>query len=192
MSDKLSIYLGAPLFTPVQRQVLDHLTELFEKAGYIVFSPLEESKPIWKGRAPAACSPEDRRAVVESNYRGIGQCDIMFAWLGGWNPAASILKSGMIDVTDQEDYDNLQKMSPALPDVGVVWELGYAFAIDKPILGYLHDGEEERNFNLMLSETMDGVARGSEQLMSQLEYFKENEVFQSENALATEPEEMPV
>ncbi len=88
---KLSVYCGAPLFSPHHRKVLDQLTEIFEYVGYEVFSPLEESKHIWNGRAPKDCSPEERCQVVNMNYRGIRQSDLVFVWLGGWSPAQAVI-----------------------------------------------------------------------------------------------------
>lgn len=198
----MQIYLGAPLFTHYHRKVLDQLTEIMEGCGYTVFSPLEESRPIWNGRAPVQCSASERLQVVEMNYRGIRESALMFAWAGGWNPADAVFKElesrrgfdAIFDELDSDTMDELDKAirraSPSLPDTGVAVEIGYARALDRPILGYLHDDETDRQFNLMLSDgTMSGIARGLDQLEFQLNsYFDTGELMEFE-AFESEPED---
>ncbi len=174
--NRRTVYLAAPLFNDHQRYVIEQITGVMEEVGVNVFSPLEESKPLWNGRPPSEATPEVRRAVMQMNKNGIEGADLVFAWLGGWAPWRTVAdEQRQFMDTNPVKFSNerLQKLIPSLPDTGVVWELGYANAIGIPTLAYLHSGEENRHFNLMLSETVDATARGLDELREQLLAFKE-------------------
>lgn len=187
------VYLAAPLFTPHQKWVIAQVRQVMEDVGFNVFSPLDESKHIWNGRAPAECGPEERKAVMQMNKDGVGSSDVVFAWLGGWEPWRDMkmqlsevgLHTGSVGVTISDG--TLKRLIPSLPDTGVVWEMGYANALGIQTLAYLHEGEGDRNFNLMLSETVDAVARGLVELHNALKVAKDGALRDAELAdLASE------
>lgn len=177
-----TIYLAAPLFTPHQKSVIAEVQQIMETEGFTVFSPLEESKDIWRGRPPAECGSEERQAVMQMNCRGILNADLLFAWLGGWDPARVLWEhqERYVDQSSDDEsvmpypkmsLDGYRRFVPALPDTGVVWEMGYAFRHRVPTLAYLHESDGDRSFNLMLSETVDAVARGNMELREKLHAF---------------------
>lgn len=126
------IYLAAPIFNPVQLEVVNFLRDTAIAHGHKVFSPYHNSVDIWAGRAPKDCSPNERRQVLEDNIRNIDWCDTLLAWVGGMG---------------------------GFTDPGVVWEMGYAFCAHKWTLAYI-DNEldaERQSMNLMLAGTIDSV-----------------------------------
>lgn len=169
------VYLAAPLFNPYQQHVIAEVTKVMEEVGVEVFSPLEESKPLWGDLSPAEATAETRQKVMQMNRNGIESSDLVFAWLGGWEPWREVAKAqrqfppGNFSLQN----DTLQRLIPSLPDTGVVWEMGYANALGVPTLAYMHDGDNRKGFNLMLSETVDATARGLSELREQLLAFKE-------------------
>lgn len=191
-------YLATPLFTPHQRLVLHQMKELLEELGFELFSPLHESQAIWAGRAPAQCTSEERKAVVEQNAVNVGTSDLVVAWIGGWNPSGAVIDQVLSRIAhdkgviadDPDITAAVRRLSPSLPDVGVTWELGYANASGTPVLAYLDDTDEDRTFNLMISETCSGMARGMQQLRDQLEEFLSTGKVVP-GFLESEPEEIP-
>jgi nucleoside 2-deoxyribosyltransferase len=123
----LKVYHATPLFSPVGPRV----TQMLEHWGHQVFDPLAESKEIWQDRPPADAGPEARRAVLAQNIRGMRWADVVVA--------------------------NLRSTGGNFTDQGVVWELGFSYSLSKPTIGFLAEGEEANNVNLMIAETVDVV-----------------------------------
>ncbi len=154
MSDKTNVYLAAPIFSEHHKEVVfaqyDYLVE--NDHAFEVFSPWHESQPIWQGRAPNDCSPEDRRTVFNGNVDNVHWAHLLSAWVGG-----------------SED---------GKPDVGVIFEMGHAYG-SVPILAYIDQGDSRQNMNLMLSEAVDGVAKGFDEWKAAINNFHLNKKFSS-------------
>jgi nucleoside 2-deoxyribosyltransferase len=149
-------YIAAPFFSPAQITVVDKIESLLLMHGYTYFSPYAESRAIWKGRAPKDCTAEERKAVINGNVRGLVQADVLVTWGGG---------------TDTSD-------------TGVVWEMGYFYAIteyehdDKQrfTLAYVHQTDTKQNLNLMLAETVDAAVYGQASLSRALRILSYGEL----------------
>jgi hypothetical protein len=163
----MKAYIAAPIFNDHQRNVVDQIKEILESRGLEVFSPYHVSQEIFKGRKPADCPPEDRRKVLQGNILGIVDCRLMVAWVGG----------------NSSGHD--QSGKPSSIDTGVVWEMGYAARMSSTpaafglppddeglvTLAYIHDDDERQSMNLMLAGTVDGVAKGMQDLRMAVAQF---------------------
>lgn len=61
-------------------------------------------------------------------------------------------------------------------DSGTSWEMGFAFGLHKPIIGYLDDiriGEPERQLNPMILNSICCLAHSFEELTAELKAFKD-------------------
>lgn len=146
----MRVYIAAPIFNDGQREVVDEIDKLCKKHGHMVFSPYKNSQGIFNGRKPADCLPQERAQVLTDNIAYLEWCDILLAWVGGYEGGFT--------------------------DPGVVWELGYcsgrngapaAFGnkLRRPFqLAFIHDQDRRQAMNLMLSGTVDAVAKGLGQL----------------------------
>ncbi len=116
----MKIYLAGPLgFSEAGRSFHETvIVPLLERLGHTVFDPwkLTDGKKIARVNAmPFGAAKRRRwaalnRAIGENNARAVSRCDMLFAVLDG------------VDV-----------------DSGTAAEIGYAFALGKPILGYRGD-----------------------------------------------------
>lgn len=138
----LKQYLAAPIFKPDQVRVVEALRGIMNQFGE-VFSPLHASRDIWKGRAPKDCSAEERAQVLQGNIEHL-DCDVVVAWVGGMG---------------------------GFTDPGVVWELGYATALQRNggegipiIVAYISPADERQSMNLMIAGTVNCVVNGPAEL----------------------------
>lgn len=162
-------YIAAPIFSDQHLQVVNQITAVLKMHEYEYFSPYEASRPVWQGRAPKDCTPEERATVVRGNIDGMRWADVLVAWVGGQrNPMAST-------------------------DTGVVWEMGYFNALtngpstDEEVigvytrrkrftLGYIHPNDIKRDMNLMLAGTVDAIAYGQAELSQALSFLGVDEL----------------
>lgn len=160
-------YLASPIFTPQHLSVVNRIASVASMGHWDYFSPYEQSRPIWNGRAPKDCTPEERKAVVEGNIAGLRWADVLVAWTGGHQHAM------------------------ASADTGTVWEMGYFKAlmdtpvIDDKVIGayykrprftiaYIDPRDMKQNLNLMLAETIDSAVYGTAQLSQALDMLRSN------------------
>jgi len=144
-------YIAAPIFTDAQLHVVCDIKEIIEDRKHDVFSPWHNSREIWKGRAPADCTPEEREQVLNDNINYLDWCSFLVSWVGGY----------------EQGYT----------DPGVIWEMGYAKCLknhrEKLVIAgwphtiaYIHDDDVRKGMNLMLAGTVDFVAVGISEMMS--------------------------
>jgi nucleoside 2-deoxyribosyltransferase len=158
------IYIAGPIFNPSQLKVIENIKSVIKLHGHTYFSPYEASRPIWNGRAPKDCTPEERQAVVNGNIRSLHECDVLVAWVGG------------------------QQSERESADTGTVWEMGYYKALHimrapgntylsgefapRVTIAYVDPRDVRQNMNLMLAETVDAACRGMAQLSIALDMLK--------------------
>lgn len=137
----IRMYLAAPIFNPEQVEVVEVLHRIMLQFGN-VFSPLHASRDIWKGRAPKDCSAEERAEVLRGNIEHL-DCDVLVAWVGGMG---------------------------GFTDPGVIWELGYATALQNEGTGhpftiaYISPTDVRQSMNLMIAGTVNAVVKGPSDL----------------------------
>ncbi|MGA7193355.1 MAG: nucleoside 2-deoxyribosyltransferase [Anaerolineales bacterium] len=72
-----SIYIAGPLFNKADRSYLEHIAEVFEKAGFKTFLPHRDVGVIQQ------LTPEERARIFYGDLRALDQYDICVALLTG-------------------------------------------------------------------------------------------------------------
>lgn len=156
----MKVYIAGPIFNPHQLRVIGGIKSVLEMHKCEIFSPYDESREIWKGRAPKDCTPEERQRVVNGNIKGLHWADVLVAWVGGHQ---SLMHSA---------------------DTGTVWEMGYFKALTETedfgdpyhfTIAYVDPRDLRQNMNLMLAETVDAAVRGMAQLSIALEMLRQED-----------------
>lgn len=132
---KLKIYLAGPAFNPKQRQLTRELELFLENENYMVFSPFRDGIVI---------KPDDNEKIKRKaflwNCEKIKEADVILAILDYVGAELFVTSS------------NKKKIKVNIPDIGTVWELGFAYSNNKLIVGYT---KETRKINLMLAVGID-------------------------------------
>lgn len=139
----MKLYLAAPIFNPTQVDVVETMQALAEGLGHETFSPYHNSRNIFGGRKPADCTEEERAMVLYDNITNIDWAEGVLCWVGGMG---------------------------GFTDPGVVWEMGYGYAKQKLIVGFLDEtlDAQRQSMNLMLSGTMQALGLGTQALGNML------------------------
>lgn len=152
-------YIAAPIFNSQQLAVVRSITVMLKMLEYDYFSPYENSRGIWKGRAPKDCLPQERAQVVDDNINFLHWAQLLVCWVGGTEDGRT--------------------------DTGVIWEMGNFNALQRYnitstgtnhprfTLAYIHPDDKRQNMNLMLAATVDAVTMGPAQLHNALEMLKD-------------------
>lgn len=154
---KPRIYIAAPFFNSEQVRIVAMIEGLIKSFDFPFYSPRLDS-------GSRLLSPEDRKIrekwqpVLHSNIDELDKADLILAVLEYAMPQGYSLFAGRshIDVVGE-----MKKLE--LPDNGVVFECGYAYARGKSIIGF-HSTKPLDEMNLMLSHTMSGHITGFEDL----------------------------
>lgn len=168
----MNIYLAGPIFNSRQIQTMTTLRDLSEGMPQVrTFSPYHASRAIWLGRAPKDCTEEERRQVLQQNIDNLSWADVVLC------------------VLNREDggYDGRT-------DTGVVWEMGYATAIGRRVVGWVDPDVSipDKGVNLMLAGTIDAVLKGYLQYQEFLNMVVDDrwdlveEIFTVENLISHE------
>lgn len=146
------VYLAGPFFNPKAKAVLGGLLTALESAGHEVWAPMRDG----------ICCPKDadgetRTEVFDLDIGQLGWCDVVVALLD--YPLAEGFRLRLEE--QQPALDSYVLMPVSFPDVGTVFEIGYAHALDKYTIGYT---EKKKGFNLMLSEACYGIVHSAFEL----------------------------
>ncbi len=125
LPDPKSIYLAGPFFNEPQIQTIEKVENLCDIYDVHCRSPRKFL--VLKPKA----SWEDRKAVFQDNLLKIQQSAVMLACLD--NPGAD--------------------GTPRPPDTGTLWEMGYAYAIGRPVVGFTLGATK---MNVMLAQGCAG------------------------------------
>jgi len=161
-------YVAGPIFSPHQLKVIKGIESVLTMHKHTFFSPYEESRAIWNGRAPKDCTEAERKRVVQGNINGLHKAEFLIAWVGG----------------------QLQESHSA--DTGTVWEMGYyrclrdaatRLGVGEPglCIAYVDPRDLRQNMNLMLAETVDCAVRGMAQLsiaFDMIDHLKHDEMLE--------------
>jgi len=133
------IYLAGPFFNKIQRNHAQGLAEILKGRGYHIYAPVSE-------QFVEQALPESALRIFERNIRWMEESSLILAQL-----------DYPLDPPNVLSILNLEKQqhSPiSLPDAGTVFEMGFAYAMSIPIIGYFF--EPVLKANLMLTESMIG------------------------------------
>lgn len=147
-------YLAAPFFNEAQIEIVSRIENMMRMHGVPLFSPRqtpENKKP--------KLTDEDAAEIFRNNIKGILDCQAVLAVMDWAMPEGQHLFvcEGRGDVTVTSPPLNI-------PDVGTVFEMGYAFG-RRPIYGFTLRKKGEK-VNLMLTQCLEGVIYGWDDLIS--------------------------
>ena len=123
-----AIYLAGPFFNPLQVALLEKIEKICEQAHVSCFSPRKFLV------LPPRASWDVRREVFVDNLKKIEMSDLVFACL------------------DNPEADG----TPRPPDTGTLWEMGYAYAVGRPVVAFLEEGDR---MNVMLAQGCAGFLK---------------------------------
>lgn len=166
-SNKL-VYVAAPCFNREQQFLLAEIISLLEEFQVQYYNPFDydkQSEAIKDGRLS-----EVAYEVFQENVRAIRRADLLLAvWPFVMQPG-----TGLHIVYDPLEAPSvsgemegpltprvLTKEPIRLPDTGVVWEMGFAYALGKPIVAYTHGVKKP---NLMLAQCCMALVSTPEKL----------------------------
>lgn len=177
-----NIYLGGPFFNDPQRLVIAQAEAVLGEA-FEVYSPSRDGIIL----QPDA-TQEDRDKVFEENVRAIKACDVMVAQLSAFDerpmiPAQKALSFWGINVvahlrdhvwaTRLDRSELIQQLATVMQevptvmdfslltnysDLGTTWEMGVAWQLGRPIVGWLPD--PANRINVMLSSSCRQIVKG--------------------------------
>lgn len=138
---KVKVYFAAPFFNPDQVALNDSLIKAIESVeGVSVWAPQRDGI-----LCPKDASEEVRHKVFCLDAEQISACQCMVAVL-------DYLGADLCRIPDTQESASVVDLPHInLPDAGTVWEMGYAYSVGLPILGFSTSGS---GFNLMLSQSL--------------------------------------
>jgi hypothetical protein len=194
MNDRVKIYIGAPGFTPSQREVIDQIKQFLDDHSehFVYYAPFDFSSTVFQGKPPKEATKEQRQRVFEENATRISFADLFVGWVGGLETVykpINIVK----EYTSSDDgrvEGTFRPSTSAFTDLGVGWEMGGCHLIGTPVLAYFHDTDDSNvPMNLMLELGVQGVCKGFGHLVGTLMEVAEKGV---PNLLQTLESEAPV
>ena len=167
IDDRPRIYIAAPFFNHPQQAIVSKIEGLLDRTGFPYYSPRLHS-------GSHLIPPEHRKdrslwkSVLDSNIQNLYNCDLVLAVIEYAMPPGIELVPVATEPGIVRDGKHIRSMiaSPKLdvkaielPDAGVIWECGMAFAINRPVIAY-HSNKSPDELNLMLSHTIQGFLSG--------------------------------
>jgi nucleoside 2-deoxyribosyltransferase len=166
-------YLAGPFFNPEQIELMQRIETEFVEACIPFFSPRMEQGNQKKGPIDAARAGE----IYRNNVVNIHDCEAVLAVLDWKMPRNAFITLMTFSTKGEKDVFTRWAMegsypkasfsgkgkSLQIPDSGTVFEMGYAAALNKPIVIYTERSLKEP-LNLMLTRCSRGVIRGIDEL----------------------------
>lgn len=169
-----SIYYAAPFFNQLEMEVMVTAQLMFEQFPHIKgFFPYQASK----AEQDSIQAPASRRRVYLANEQALIHNSEMIAWLDRQQmdgKQVQLCKSETIRTGNGgPGYSETEKWigngkELKQPDLGTVWEMGFARARGKTIAGFTLLDEKSAKLNLMLTESIDIMLYGWDQLREYL------------------------
>lgn len=150
------VYIAGPFFNPEQMAVIEGIEKTLTSLGVSYFSPVREGGLV--ANVPDEVSAE----VFCIDYMGIVHCHRVLA-ICTYEGADLWRTVGGADYYTP-DQPNLNMFPVKLSDTGTVWEMGAAFDLDRPVIGYFPEGQLPAKMNLMLTECFVDIVHGLEEL----------------------------
>lgn len=159
------IYIAAPFFNVEQVKIVNKIEDMCVLRGLACYSPRLHS-------GSHELTPEQRKdfnawkPILQSNIDAVEESRVLLAVVEYAMPSDWHLCAVQWATQSEKDYNHSGlRMEPKelktleLPDNGVVFECGYAYKSDVPIVGF-HRTKHPDELNLMLSHTMLGLVTG--------------------------------
>lgn len=147
-------YIAAPFFNEAQLHLVRCIEQVFDQEGVLAFSPR-----LQHGEKPEPIKSRDQaRQVFDENYHAIVACTSMLAVVDWMNKAGESIRSvteRTLYTPEGREFDHVS--GPLnLPDTGTVWEMGAAFALQRPVIMYTQRPRTAK-LNIMLTESCRGM-----------------------------------
>jgi nucleoside 2-deoxyribosyltransferase len=152
------IYLAAPFFNEPQLELVRSIELLMADRGIRYFSPRKADG----GEMTELRNLEDAKRLFEGNVINLQRASHVLAVMDWLMPEKQELR--LIDTATGTPASG----PIALPDTGVVWELGYAARMDLPCVLYTLRPRGEGRLNIMLGQAAVGVCHGEQELRNWL------------------------
>jgi nucleoside 2-deoxyribosyltransferase len=154
----MNIFLAGPFFNEPCKIVLNNLLYFLENQGHKVFCAMRDGALV-----PKDAPEEIRNKYFLLDFNKVVWCDCMVALLSYPLP----IEQTLCLKTSTPDGTNLKNM--VLPDMGTVFEIGCAYGLSKPVIGYVIDPIE---LNLMLTQSCCTVVTDEARLKGALHYIE--------------------
>lgn len=167
-----SIYYAAPFFNPEEMNVMHHVQHIATPKKHLkLFYPYEASAQEQSNIQDA----ETRRRVYLKNEQALIHSAELLAWVD-----RKQMNGQQVQLCHDEDLSDRtvwvgDGKELKQPDLGTVWEMGFARARGKVIAAFTLQEKKEAKLNLMLTESVDIVLYGWQELE---EYLAIPEPFQ--------------
>lgn len=138
----MRIYIAGPLFNEIERERNGAIRALVEAEGHMAFLPQEDGALAVEEIAKGEDARIVRKRIFDLDTEEIRQCDAVLCLLDG-----------------------------RVPDEGMCFELGMAYALGKRCFGFTTDSRtlDPHGINLILDESLESVARSEEELRAVLQ-----------------------
>ena len=144
-------YLASPFFNDAQLQSVGRLESIFAACGVRVYSPVTANPGI-KIRSAAQAE-----SVFRDNLQGLAACSHMLACVD-WLHAPGEYTARIYHAPGRKIADEVARLN--LPDAGTVWEMGWFYAAEKPVVLFTTQEPHTARLNLMLTQSAAGVVCG--------------------------------
>ena len=177
-----SIYYAAPFFNPREFGVMNEVAKMVEprKDRLKVFFPYMISEEFQR----SLDNPSHRREIFQRNEQGIRDSGELLAWVDRLQmedqqvQLCRCVQEMGSDVegrrVDEEWIGNGKELRQ--PDLGTVWEMGFAHALGKTVVMFTLQDRKEAKLNLMLTESASLVLYGWNELAEYLDIPRPEQV----------------
>lgn len=134
----MKIYIAAPLFNDMERSRNDAIDRVVQECGCTTYLPQRDGGVSYNLIRTGMEKQKVRSQIFDTDVRAIYDCDAVLALLDG-----------------------------RVPDEGMCIEIGMAYALRKPILGYRTDNrafDENGDLNIILSGCLTKLCDSIEDL----------------------------
>lgn len=152
------VYVAGPFFNATQLSWLERAEDILTRVGRAeIWSPRKRSY------CPPDAPPQVRQRSFQDNREGLFRADFVLAVLDYLLPHGQELR---VVEPAFPGAGGCRAVTKAIrqPDLGTVWEMGYANAAGRPIVGLF--AEPPQTLNLMLAEALRGYLIGLGDLFS--------------------------
>jgi len=155
------MYLAGPFFNSAQVELMATIEGAVAAAGFKAFSPRLHARQLGKG-----ATPEQQRDTFDDDLVGLQEAGVVLAVLDWKLPDTErVLKEYWTNREGKLAWRSSEDTILNIPDSGTVWEMGYAFSRNIPVVGFT---ENPRAVNLMLMQSCLGVVVGLKKLEEML------------------------
>ena len=163
------IYLAGPFFNDAQNSWMDKLESKCEQLKVPYFSPRKAGYDIKDGW----------RTIFNADWKNILKNDLVLANINWDLPENQELMIASSEFNQYKDICNKPHGIEVakFPDSGTIWEIGFAYGNKIPAIAYSQ--KPINKINLMITESVENILIGEQEIFKFLEYWTTVESFES-------------